>query len=478
MSIKAFYKGLMVLFFGLLALALKGQKQGGIDYQIVGVDLYCYVDRDLSQTTIDSLLGTCDIKPEALALYHEKQISSASHWQVVEVNEQQIILRKPLKGLEGKPKEQKTLMEVLGLGPKSFVDDYRFGYNVFSKPAVWELDNGKTRFFLKVEGAKPESIYLSGTFNQWSTSACPMTACDSGYYADINLGEGAHYYKYIVNGHWLMDPRNRLKANDWEGNENSVYFKENYSFFLPGYKKAQKVHLAGSFSNWEPDNQGFIKVKGGWERPCYLEEGTHAYKFIVDGEWITDPTNPVVRKDEEGNENSFMAIGDTFYFYLPGYKNAAAPVVAGSFNDWNPIELKMTKTDSGWILPYVLAPGNYEYKFVLEYGHKWIIDPNNPHTNGEGNTKNSVLSLKPNKHFFYPHKKGLERVCLSGDFNAWPENGYTLEKQADGWHIDVHLPQGKTRYKFILNEDWVRDPNNPLFEPNEYDDYNSVIWMK
>lgn len=471
-------KGLLIVLLWLSMLPLIGQKAGDIEYKIVGVDLYCYLNRDMPKAKIDSMLGTCDIKPESLELYHQKQIPSPSNWRVVELSDRRIVLRKPLKSLEGQPGEQKSLMEVLDLGPKSYVRGYRFGYNLFSKPSVVELSNGYTRFFLKVEGGKPESIYLSGTFNRWSTSSNPMTPCDSGYYADVKLEEGAHYYKFIVNGHWFLDPRNRLKENDWEGNENSVYFKENYRFFLGAYPQAKEVYVAGSFSDWEPDPHGFRKVKGGWERPCYVREGTHAYKFIVDGAWITDPGNSVVRKDEAGNENSFMTVGDTFYFYLPGHLEAVVPVVAGNFNNWNESELRMYKTDSGWVLPYVLPAGNYEYKFAMNLGTKWLLDPLNPHTVGSDQQINSVLSIGTKRHFFYPMVEGVDQVYLSGDFNAWSEDGYTMERQADGWHIDVHLPKGKTRYKFILDEEWVRDPSNPLFEPNEYGDFNSVIWTK
>lgn len=464
------------LFLGFFS--MQAQDKAGIEYKIIGVDLYCYVNRHLPQATLDSLLETCGISADSLSHYASSRKLSPGHWQVQEVKKDILVLRKPLRVLEGKPQDQKDLLKVITDGQRKAKSlDYAFGYNVFSKPAVVELDNGLTRFYLKITGAKPSSVYLSGTFNDWSTSSLAMMPCDSGYYVDISLAEGGHYYKYIVNGRWLLDPRNRLMDTDWEGNENSVYFKENHVFELEGYRKAEEVYIAGSFNDWRESAHPFIKTKEGWQRTCYLKQGTHAYKLIVDGEWMLDPGNPVVRPDGEGNENSFVAIGDTFHFFYPGELDRKAVWVSGNFNNWNELELRMTRTDSGWVLPYVLAPGNYEYKFILDQRGEWALDPLNPITVGD-EIKNSLLVIDPNHHFFYPKVPNTEEVFLSGDFNGWSEDGYKMETLPDGWHIDLHLEPGKYRYKFIVGDKWLRDPSNALFEPNEYGDFNSVLWIK
>lgn len=468
--------GIVLLLIGTTFSALGQDK--GIAYKIVGKDLYCSIDRSLPQSQIDSLLGTCDIDFNNLEAMLRSGESSADHWQVEAIEPHRIVLKKPLKSLTGKAGNQKDLIVLLNEEIESTVEDYRFGYNMFHKPAVIELDNGLTRFFLKVEGGKPHGIFISGTFNEWSTSANPMEPCDSGYYVDLKLGVGPHYYKYIVNGYWLLDPRNQLKESDWEGNENSVYFKCNYTFRLKGYTNANRVNLAGSFNDWNDNRFTLRRVPGGWQRKCYVKEGTHAYKYVVDGEWILDPDNPVKRDDGAGNQNSFMSVGDSIVFYYPRDLDARFVVLSGSFNGWNAEELRMQKTDSGWVLPYVLAAGNYEYRFRVADKMEWQMDPLNPISSGPYETKNSVVSVKANHHFFFPRTRGVDEVILTGDFNGWNEHGYYMERRADGWHADLYLPKGKTRYKFIVDGKWIKDPSNPLFEPNEYDGYNSVIWMK
>jgi hypothetical protein len=41
----------------------------------------------------------------------------------------------------------------------------------------------------------------------------------------------------------------------------------------------------------------------------------------------------------------------------------------------------------------------------------------------------------------------------------------------------MKLPTGKNRYKFIVDGTWMIDPGNKLWEPNEFDTGNSVVWI-
>lgn len=51
--------------------------------------------------------------------------------------------------------------------------------------------------------------------------------------------------------------------------------------------------------------------------------------------------------------------------------------VSGSFNSWNIVEYLLEKQDSGmWETTIGLAPGRYEYKFMVD--SQWVWDANNP----------------------------------------------------------------------------------------------------
>jgi 5'-AMP-activated protein kinase regulatory beta subunit len=56
---------------------------------------------------------------------------------------------------------------------------------------------------------------------------------------------------------------------------------------------------------------------------------------------------------------------------------AETVLLVGSFNDWNPAETPMKKNVSGkWTATLTLAPGHYEYKFVVD--GCWCCEPGEP----------------------------------------------------------------------------------------------------
>ena len=69
--------------------------------------------------------------------------------------------------------------------------------------------------------------------------------------------------------------------------------------------------------------------------------------------------------------------------------------VAGSFNDWDPtVKVLCDKNSSGRYCGYVmLAPGTYEYKFVVD--GDWRLDESNPNFSANDfGTLNSVLVVE------------------------------------------------------------------------------------
>jgi 1,4-alpha-glucan branching enzyme len=69
--------------------------------------------------------------------------------------------------------------------------------------------------------------------------------------------------------------------------------------------------------------------------------------------------------------------------------------LAGQFNDWNPVAKKMAwkAKDDVYATTVKLAPGTYEYKFVVD--GVWCADPANADSvrNDQG-TFNSVITVK------------------------------------------------------------------------------------
>ena len=84
--------------------------------------------------------------------------------------------------------------------------------------------------------------------------------------------------------------------------------------------------------------------------------------------------------------------GVIFHYFDRG---AARVNVVGDFNNWSPKTDAMVDDngDGEWTLFYNLAPGVYQYKFVVD-GKQWITDPRNPEKVSDGfEGENSVLRV-------------------------------------------------------------------------------------
>jgi beta-lactamase regulating signal transducer with metallopeptidase domain len=80
----------------------------------------------------------------------------------------------------------------------------------------------------------------------------------------------------------------------------------NVTFRLRGFPDARVVAVAGEFNKWNQSQFLFSREGGEWVCRVQLPAGTYQYKFIVDGDWLTDPTNPVTVHDERGITNSLL----------------------------------------------------------------------------------------------------------------------------------------------------------------------------
>lgn len=68
-------------------------------------------------------------------------------------------------------------------------------------------------------------------------------------------------------------------------------------------KSADRVFLAGSFNNWQPDDPRYRMERQGdslWTLTLELDPGRYLYKFVVDGHWLADEANTNLRPDGYG----------------------------------------------------------------------------------------------------------------------------------------------------------------------------------
>ena len=74
------------------------------------------------------------------------------------------------------------------------------------------------------EAIQVESVHLVGEFNDWDTTAMPMTAEVGVFRIVLELAPGREYqFRYLINGqHWFNDPHAGAFVPNGFGGENCV----------------------------------------------------------------------------------------------------------------------------------------------------------------------------------------------------------------------------------------------------------------
>ncbi|MFD0988546.1 glycogen-binding domain-containing protein [Mariniflexile jejuense] len=256
----------------------------------------------------------------------------------------------------------------------------------------------------------------------------------------------------------------------------------------------KNVVVSGEFNNWSRDNWKMKKIdafKYELRKSIsdFNNEFSWEFKYIINNTYWAEPTKKdpnIANATKNGsrlgvyNLKMYMAYASesgNASFKLHGFKNAKKVIVAGSFNKWNENLFVMKKTTEGWELTLQIKPGAYQYRFIVD-GH-WMEDPNNPlKVRNEFNEYNSVIDIKEYIAFKLRGYTNAKKVILTGSFNNWNENDFVMRKTDYGWKYVVPLSGGKHHYKFIVDGEWVTDPNNSVKEYDGNGHINSVCMVK
>ncbi len=74
--------------------------------------------------------------------------------------------------------------------------------------------------------------------------------------------------------------------------------------------QARQVYLAGEMTDWDKGKRAMEKTaEGRWSIKVDLAPGQWVYKFVVDGQWMADPSHADRDADGRGGEHSFVFVG-------------------------------------------------------------------------------------------------------------------------------------------------------------------------
>jgi 1,4-alpha-glucan branching enzyme len=83
---------------------------------------------------------------------------------------------------------------------------------------------------------------------------------------------------------------------------------------------------------------------------------------------------------------------------------------------------------------------------------------------------------KPNHVLLELVKPGAKTVCVAGSFNEWqPEKSPLVPRGNGRWVGDLTVKPGRHEYLFVVDGQWVPDPNAKESVANPFGGQNSVL---
>jgi chromosome partitioning protein len=73
--------------------------------------------------------------------------------------------------------------------------------------------------------------------------------------------------------------------------------------------QAKEVFVAGDFNAWRLDeNSRMMQEDGAWQKTLDLSKGTYHYRFVIDGKWTEDQSNPTKEMNPYGQMDSIIEV--------------------------------------------------------------------------------------------------------------------------------------------------------------------------
>ncbi|KAK9824654.1 hypothetical protein WJX72_012101 [[Myrmecia] bisecta] len=233
--------------------------------------------------------------------------------------------------------------------------------------------------------------------------------------------------------------------------------------------------LAGSTSNTAKQQfELFIRPPSipGNTQPCRSRRTSNTLRCIASTERAEATSHTYAETDSQPSSESSangangaslaedeevdQAVITTFKW--PAALDGQEVSVVGSFSDWqSPIELRKSPETGDYIRCVPLAPGNYQYKYVVD--GVWTTSPCEPVTSdGQGFFNNQRL-VSPTVTFHWSRKWGGSEVFVAGDFTAWAELvPLRVDPASQDFNLSCSLTPGTYSYQFLVDGTWMTSP--------------------
>ena len=359
--------------------------------------------------------------------------------------------------------------------------------------------------YLAPKGTK--SVQLAGNFNDWSSSATPMTKTNGFWEARLQLDIGQYEYRFLVDGkHWMRDPLNpefggphsnsllHVKPAEQPGISSvypapgSVVHQSDFTVsakFEPGASDAdidltksrlsldekrfpleitQMPHHVSAFVRNIPEGIHSLNIELVDAAGYATEKVTHI--FVVNAQNLPPVAHAGFTQIVAVNQKFLLNGGLSFDPDLDpirhfNWKCAGVPGVCGVDS----------LLDSPF--PEISLPVEGCYHFSLQVSAGGLKSQTDTVSVYAFNRQSKLTEFSfHEKNFPVP----VVNVNLAGEFNRWQPTQTALLKISDSlWQIQLPLENGEYEYKFVVNEsNWIPDPVNPFRVADGWQGVNSV----
>jgi chromosome partitioning protein len=80
--------------------------------------------------------------------------------------------------------------------------------------------------------------------------------------------------------------------------------------FTVAAPQALLVQIAGDFNNWNPERTHMEPIGPIWRLVLPLPPGRYRYRYVIDGQWLTDPLNPLFEPSPYSGDDSLVVVGE------------------------------------------------------------------------------------------------------------------------------------------------------------------------
>eukprot|EP01126_Amoeba_proteus_P046215 TRINITY_DN5210_c0_g1_i3.p1 TRINITY_DN5210_c0_g1~~TRINITY_DN5210_c0_g1_i3.p1 ORF type:complete len:367 (-),score=64.88 TRINITY_DN5210_c0_g1_i3:656-1756(-) len=164
--------------------------------------------------------------------------------------------------------------------------------------------------------------------------------------------------------------------------------------------ESDSVQLAGSFNDWKP--VPMVWESNVWQLSIDIRPGVHFYKFVVNGEWCFDITNPTI-SDAYNYTNNVLCLDFSmkipFWWEMGGRKVS----LIGSWNDWKgqqPLKQTNYLGKSKFYTEVDLPLGTWYYKYIIDGDYKF--DDRLPYRQHGGHLNNYCeVNMGQQLHYYF-----------------------------------------------------------------------------